>query len=158
MRFLGLLLLGLSCAGCRTLHSDREDFTRESAIAELKGYYPAILKYDEHSITVTDWAERGNPIQIRFADIESVRLVPRAGFIVLWPFTLGIAGPLWHYIEIETTDGRQIEVLRACRPGLNLFWLWLYPNVLIHGHELGFALDWLRQFADEPVSNTPPRK
>lgn len=149
MNRIAILLLVLLVGGCRTLHADREDFTKASALEALHGYYPLITKVHDDGIELLSLSGDS----IKYADIAEVRLVPKTFFIVFSPFCGFIYGPFHYRLIVTMKTGEDVVVISSCRFALNLLPLWLYPNMLIHGYEPGFALDWLRQYGTLPEAD-----
>ena len=99
-----------------------------------------------------------SPLVIRFEDIVEVRVVPEAKAFVLWIFVATLYGPFLYDMEVELKNGWTVPVIRKCRWGLSFTPGGYYPNVLIHGYGPGYALDWLRQNAQEKWEKSPPRE
>ncbi len=136
--------------GCRALHADREDWTKEEALDKLRGYYPEIQEVSADGISVPNRVKGGsNPLMIRYEDIVAVRVTPQTKAFVLWIFVATLYGPFLYDMEVDLKNGQTVTIIRKCRWALSFTPFGYYPNVLIHGYGPGYALDWLRQNAQE---------
>ncbi|KAF0242178.1 MAG: hypothetical protein FD180_4049 [Planctomycetota bacterium] len=142
--------------GCRTLHADREEWTKTEALDKLRGYYPEILEVTPESISVPNWVQGGKePLKIRYEDISEVRVTPQVKGFVLWIIVGTLFGPFIYDMEVELKNGWTVPIIKKCRWALSFTPGGYYPNVLIHGYGPGYALDWLRQNAQEKWENPP---
>jgi hypothetical protein len=143
--FMTICVGAVASSGCRTLHADREDFTKAEALAELRSKYPSMRWRDDYFTPPHGDPDR----QLHYDEITEVRVKPIVPMFFLSPFTGFIFGPWWYGLWVTTKDGEEVKIYPLIRVGLNVSLIGLYPNVLIHGQTAGFALDWLRQYSGE---------
>ena len=144
---LGIALIA-GASGCRSLHADHDQWTKEEALQSLRGHYPEILEVGDDHISVPNWVKGGRePLVIKFADITDVRIRPQVKGFIYWPFTATLYGPFVYDMSVVLKNGWSVPIIRKCRWAMNFTPMGYFPNVLVFGYEPGSALDWLRQDA-----------
>ena len=144
---LGAVLIA-GASGCRSLHADHDEWSKEEALDQLRGHYPEIIEVGDDSISVPNWVQGGRkPLVIKYADIVDVQVKPQAKAFVLWPITATLYGPFLYDMSVTLKNGWTVPIIRKCRWATGFTPMGYFPNVLVFGYEPGYALDWLRQDA-----------